>query len=220
MVYTVKNPGVGVATYYHTSSSGDKRGSSDNAYYDWVNDIRIDFYEEADYGVDWAGTGSGVDVETTFPTTPSDGVSFRRVNTNAESGNTRDYSWNGHTDNWDFSEKRGAISVTTTETGVTTGLGAGTAINYGSTAARNKHTMQINGNGRTGSIDEVEVAFEGSIDGTNFIPLFSLFVRDVPAAGLETIMNTFEMPLIKIRRNITLWDVNGDSDIDIIITSI
>ena len=218
MVHTTVNKGVGITQYYHTSSSGDKRGSTDNHYINWLNDMRVDFYEEADYGVDWAGTGSGVDVETTFPTPVSSGVSFTRVNTNAESGNLRVYKYNGHTAAWEFVEFRGAISVTTTETGLT-GTGVGTAINYGSTAARTKHTMQIIANANTGVITEVEVAFEGSLDGINFFPMFSLFVKDL-LSGSEPVSNTIEMPMIKVRRNITFFDVVGDADVDVIITGV
>ena len=218
MVHTTVNKGIGITDRWHTSSGGDKRGSGDNRYKDWLNDMRVGFYEEADYGVDWAGTGSGVDVETTFPVTPSDGVLFVRVNINAESGNLREYRYNGHTDTWDFTEFRGAISVTTTEEGLTA-TGPGTAIDYGSTAARTSHTMQIVGNANTGDINEVEVAFEGSLDGTNFFPMFSLFIKDL-LEGLETVNNTIEMPMVKVRRNITLFDVVGDADVDVIITGV
>lgn len=218
MVHDTVNPGIDTLTNWHTSSGGDKRGSTDNHYKDWLNDMRVGFYEEADFGVDWAGTGSGVDVETTFPGTPSDGVLFVRVNTNAESGNLREYRYNGHTDTWDFTEFRGAISVTTTETGIT-GTGAGAAIDYGSTAARTSHTMQIVANANSGSINEVEVAFEGSLNGINFFPMFSLFVKDL-SSGSETVNNTIEMPMVKVRRNTTLFDVVGDADVDVIITGV
>ncbi len=85
---------------WHTSSSGDKRGSTDNPYKDWLNDMRVGFYEAADYGSDisWTGVGSGVNVETTFPATPSSGVIFRRNNTNANSGKVREYTYDGT--NW------------------------------------------------------------------------------------------------------------------------
>ena len=81
MTHTVVNTGIDTLTNWHTSSSGDKRGSTDNHYKDWLNDMRVNFYETADYGLDWAGGGSGVDVETTFPASPSSGVTFIRFNT-------------------------------------------------------------------------------------------------------------------------------------------
>ena len=93
MVHTVVNTGIDTLTNWHTSSSGDKRGSTDNHYKDWLNDMRVNFYETADYGLDWAGGGSGVDVETTFPASPSSGVSFARFNTNTSE--FREYYYNG-----------------------------------------------------------------------------------------------------------------------------
>ncbi len=100
MVHDTVNTGIDTLTYYHTSSGGDKRGSTDNHYKNWLNDMRIDFYEEADYGSDinWSAVGSGVNVETTFPGTPSKGVIFRRKNTNGNSGKVRDYTYDGN--NW------------------------------------------------------------------------------------------------------------------------
>lgn len=220
MVHQTVNNGADIADYYHSSSSGDRRGSTDNAYSDWINDMRVGFYEEADYGVDWAGTGSGVDVETTFPGTPSDGVLFVRVNTNAESGNLREYRYNGHTATWDFTEFRGAISVTTTETGVTTGVGAGSAIDYGSGAARRSHSMQIVGNSESGIINDIEIALEGSLNGINFKEIFSLFIKDLATASIINTINSIDKPFVKVRRNITLWDVTNDANVDIIITSV
>ena len=93
MVHTVVNEGIDTLTNWHTSSSGDKRGSTDNHYKDWLNDMRVSFFESADYGNDWAGGGSGVDVETTFPASPSSGVSFARFNTNTSE--FREYYYNG-----------------------------------------------------------------------------------------------------------------------------
>ncbi len=96
MVHIVVNTGIDTLTNWHTSSSGDKRGSTDNHYIDWLNDMRVNFYETADYGLDWAGGGSGVDVETTFPASPSSGVTFMRKNT--VTGITRFYTYDGA--NW------------------------------------------------------------------------------------------------------------------------
>lgn len=100
MVHTTVNTGLDALTVWHTSSSGDKRSSKDNHYLDIINDMRIEFYEEADYGsdIDWSGVGSGVNVTTTFPGSPSKGVGFRRKNTNANSGKVREYTYDGT--NW------------------------------------------------------------------------------------------------------------------------
>ena len=97
MVHTTVNEGIDTLDNWHTSSSGDKRDSKDNHYKDWLNDMRVFFYEEADYGndYDWTGSGSGVDVTTTFPGSPSKGVGFQRKNTNAISEELRLYFYDG-----------------------------------------------------------------------------------------------------------------------------
>lgn len=216
MGHITVNEGIDTLTNWHTSSSGDKRGSTDNHYKDWLNDIRVGFYEEADYGVDWVGTGSGVDVETTFPGTPSDGVLFVRVNTNAESGNLREYRYNGHTDAWEFNEFRGAISVTTTFSGITS-MGPQTAIDYGNTAARAQHSIQIIGNDNTGTFTNATVVLESSLDGVNF-DSDGILTITITGAGNEIDFITFGS--VHIRPNVTVLNVSGDADLDIVITSL
>lgn len=218
MVHTTVNTGFDITDIWHTSSAGDKRSSKDNHYLDWLNDMRVGFYEEADYGVDWAGTGSGVDVETTFPTTPSNGVIFVRVNTNAESGNLREYRYNGDSAAWEFNEFRGAISVPTRETGLTS-AGVGSAIIYGNTAARLKHTMSIKGTAGSGSIQEIEVEFQTRQHSSDdFVTAFSLIISDLSSGTIST-SNFIEIGAAEVRRNILVFDVTGDSSVDITITS-
>ncbi len=93
MVHTTVNEGIDTLTYYSGLMAGDRKRSDDNPYIDWLNDERVTFYEEADYGNDWAGGGGGVDVATTFPASPSKGVSFLRLNTNTSE--LRLYYYNG-----------------------------------------------------------------------------------------------------------------------------
>lgn len=81
MVWTTINEGIDTLTNWTGLMAGDKKDSTDNPYLDWLNDMRVGFYESGDYGGDWAGGGSGVNVETTFPDTPSNGVLFVRYNT-------------------------------------------------------------------------------------------------------------------------------------------
>ncbi len=102
MVWTTVNEGKDTLANWTGLMAGDKKDSADNPYLDWLNDMRVTFYEEADYGNDseWTGAGGGVDVLTTFPGSPSKGVSFLRKNTNGASGLLRLYIFEGST--WEY----------------------------------------------------------------------------------------------------------------------
>lgn len=81
MAVTVQNAGLDNVTYWFPKNIVD---SSNNEELKVINDLHIGYYEEADYGTDdaWDGTGSGVDVATTLPGSPSGGRWFIRKNTN------------------------------------------------------------------------------------------------------------------------------------------
>lgn len=90
MVHDTVNTGIDTLDNWHTSSGGDKRGSTDNHYKNWLNDMRVLFYEEGAYGGNWET------VETTFPNPASKGVPFARKNT--DTGDLRIYVYDGN--NW------------------------------------------------------------------------------------------------------------------------
>lgn len=208
MADVTSNPDDDITTYWFPVDPS-QNDSSNNTYLDTIVDMQVGFSKSGAYGADWA--------IVSLPSSPSDGKHCIRVNTD-DNNQMRLYSYNGIEGEWQFTVFRGAIGVTTVEEDIT-GTGPGTAIDYGGSAPRVNHTMQIVGRANAGSITEVEINFEGSLDGTEFFPIFSLFVQDL-TTGINNVVNTIIMPLVKVRRNITLFTKSGDADVDVIIASV
>ena len=210
MTHTVVNPDTDMVDNW--THAGAKSDSSDNNYKDWINDMGMSQFLSGSFGTDWAGTGGSTDVATTLPSPPSDGKKVLRYNTDLTE--LRRYTYDSV--QWQPETIGGGGLTTTVENIVATG--AGTAIDYG-TAPRVKHTMQIIARANTGDIIDIEVNFEGSLNGVEFFPLFSLFAKDI-TSGNETVINSIEISLVEVRYNVTLFDVVGDADLDVSITGV
>lgn len=104
---SVTNTDLDIVTHLFIPGVGKPDGT-DNDFINLLNDMLLACYTTAaDYGTSaaWDGTGSGVDVRTTFPSNPTLARGpFRRINTNGGNDVMRDWSYNPSAAEWQYIE--------------------------------------------------------------------------------------------------------------------